>query len=328
MTQGESAMPIAEQQSPVISVLMAAYNCEAFIAEAIASIQRQTVSNIEMIVVNDGSTDGTLRIIESIASTDSRVRVINMPGNGGCVAAWNHGLDHCRAPYIARMDADDIAIENRLEKQLLFLERHPEIALVGGAVLTIDSQGKLIDLGGPSLIPLSQHAIARTLLLGTPCYHPCWFARRELYAALQGYRALVACEDYDFLLRAVTSGYKLANLPDVVMKLRKLPGQASSQLRNWKMHRYVIRLYRERAQRQQDSFNPEAAREIARSGRFAGRLHHLSVACLNRGFQSRRKWIKFFFLAAAALLSPWQARYFLDRLRARRICRSALDGGA
>src|ERR1039457_5253114 len=148
-----------------ISVLMAVYNVEAFVAEALASIQTQTYSDIEMVVVDDGSTDGTLRIVEKIASSDSRIKVVCAGRNLGLPLALNLGLTFCQAPFIARMDGDDIALPTRLEKQLYFLEANPDIALVGCAYSSIDQYGSPIPGAGISSKPVTQKAITRTMLL-------------------------------------------------------------------------------------------------------------------------------------------------------------------
>src|ERR1039457_740108 len=162
-----------------ISVLMAVYNVEAFVAEALASIQTQTCSDIEVVVVDDGSTDGTLRIVEQIASSDTRIKIVRAPRNLGLPLALNLGLTFCHAPFIARMDGDDIALPARLEKQLQFLEGNSDIALVGCATSAIDELGRPIPGLGVSLKPTNQESIARTLLLASPCSH-IWPARREV----------------------------------------------------------------------------------------------------------------------------------------------------
>jgi glycosyltransferase involved in cell wall biosynthesis len=316
----------AESAGPDVSVLMPAYNCRAFVGEAIASIQRQTLSNIEIVIVNDKSTDDTLQVVQSFAEADPRIRVINAPTNQGCAGALNLGLQHCRAPFIARMDADDVAMVDRLERQRAYLFHNPGVALVGGAVVSIDGQGRLMDKGRSPLIPIGDKTIAESLLFGPPCYHPSWFVRRELYAALQGYRLLIACEDYDFLLRAITSGYRLANLPDIVMKLRIRPERASSYmgLRQERLHRYVIRLYQERIKGGVDSFDAAAARSIANPGKLGVWIHNLGGKFVSRGFHSNHRSAKLFLLAVSAIVSPWHARYFFHRARTRWICRAQL----
>lgn len=235
-----------------VSVLMAVYNVEAYVAEALASIQSQTYTDIEMVIVDDGSTDGTLRIVEQIASADSRIKIVRAPRNLGLPLALNLGLAFCHAPFIARMDGDDIALPARLEKQLQFLEDNSDITLVGCATSAIDELGRPIPGLGVSLMPITQEAIARTLLLASPCYH-IWLARREVYDTLSGYREISVAEDYDFLLRAITTGFCITNLPEPLMLIRTRSGNISTRLEQRKAHYYIANLYRERMRNGQDS---------------------------------------------------------------------------
>jgi glycosyltransferase involved in cell wall biosynthesis len=181
-----------------ISVLIPAYNVERYVAESLASIQNQTIQDLEIIVVNDGSVDSTLTVVEQIAQCDPRIRVISADRNLGTAGARNLGLKLCGAPFIACIDADDIAMPDRLEKQLAFLEANPDVALVGSAMVGVSENGEPI---GISRVPLSKEEISNTLLMAPPCSH-IWLARREVYGKLAGYRAMAVAEDYDFLLRA------------------------------------------------------------------------------------------------------------------------------
>src|ERR1035437_722418 len=149
------------------------------------------------------------------------------------------------------MDGDDIALPVRLEKQLRFLENNSDIALVGCATSAIDEPGRPIPGLGVSLKPITQKAISRTLLLASPCSH-IWLARREVYDKLWGYRDIAFAEDYDFLLRAITSGFRITNLPETLMLIRTRSGNISSRLEQRKAHYYIINLYRERMRNGQE----------------------------------------------------------------------------
>lgn len=307
----------------VISVLMNVYNVEAYVAEALASIQHQTIRDIEVIVVDDGSTDGTRAIVEDIAATDSRIKVVGTARNQGISHALNFGLKFCAAPLIAKMDGDDIALPERLEKQLRFLEENPGIALVGCAASAIDPSGRLLPGLGVSRKPLSREAVASTILLSTPCMHV-WLARREVYDALSGYREMMVATDYDFLLRAAASGFQLANLPDVLMQVRTRPGNVSSRLEQRKAHYYLVRLYRERLRSGQDSFTPENYRRAVKPGALENSAFRLATRCLRAGVRAHSLALRYFLLALSALLSPWQARYFFDRIRFRFALRASM----
>src|SRR5436190_20057932 len=119
-------------QPPAITVLMPVFNAAAFVREAIQSVLRQTQADLELLIIDDASTDGSSAIIRSFS--DPRVRVITHQRNLGLVASLNDGLDQARGRYVARMDADDVMHPQRLEKQLRYLEEHVDIALVAAFV--------------------------------------------------------------------------------------------------------------------------------------------------------------------------------------------------
>ena len=111
---------------PAVSVLMPVFNAERYVGEAIESILCQSFADFEVVVIDDGSTDDSPNILAGLAARDSRLRVLRQ-GNSGVVAALNRGLKDCRAPLVARMDADDVAHPERLEQQLAFMKANPEI---------------------------------------------------------------------------------------------------------------------------------------------------------------------------------------------------------
>src|SRR6476620_6374719 len=122
-----------QQESPLVSVVMPVYNARKFLAKAISSIISQSLANFELIIINDGSTDGSPEIINSFASTDKRIHVISNPSPLGKAgdAAKELGIKMSKGKYIAIMDADDTAMPNRLEVQYNFMEAHPDIFLCG-----------------------------------------------------------------------------------------------------------------------------------------------------------------------------------------------------
>lgn len=304
-----------------VSVLLPVYNVEAYLAESLASIQSQTLSDIEVIIVDDGSTDGTRAIAERAAAADARVQVVAMLSNRGLVAALNQGLTFCRAPFIARMDGDDIALPTRLEMQLRFLEENPGVALVGCATKAINEQGKPIPGFGVSLKPSNERDIANTMLFSAPCLH-IWMARAELYEKLGGYRELRFAEDFDFLLRAVSAGFRISNLCEPLMLIRKRSGNLSSSVEQRKMHKYIVGLHRERMRYGKDSFSRESCERKTKGGGVEMALFRLSTRCLHLGVGSSNRVKRWSLAALSVLISPWQARYFLDRLRCKLILRA------
>ena len=205
----------------MISVLMPVYNAERYLAEAVHSILGQTWSALELIAVDDGSTDGSLEILRRIAATDPRLEVLSFP-NRGIVMALNSGLAIARGDLVARMDADDVASPTRLAMQARYMERHRECIALGGQVLRTDPQGWPI---ARSRLPLGHNEIEARLFAGEggALPHPTLMMRRADMIALGGYRVEAQwVEDIDLYLRAAEKG-RLANLPDVLLRYRRHP---------------------------------------------------------------------------------------------------------
>ena len=207
--------------APAVSVLMPVYNAERYVVEAVESILSQTFQDYEFLIINDGSTDGSLAILERYAAQDERIRLISRE-NRGLVVTLNEGIDVARAPLIARMDADDISFPRRFEKQVAFLETHPECVALGVSVLAIDAEGAVLGEGLNAKYT-SHEAIDGAHLqsvFGVIC-HPSVVMRREVLLSVQGYRPdYPVAEDVDLFLRLAEAG-RLANLPDILLKYRQ-----------------------------------------------------------------------------------------------------------
>lgn len=197
----------------------------AHLAAALDSIRRQSLADLEIVVVDDGSRDGTAAILAAAAAADARVRPIRQAA-AGIVPALNRAIEAARAPLLARMDADDLAMPGRLALQTAFLAHHPAVAAVGGACQLIDAGGRAVGLWRP---PTDPAAVAAGLMEGNCLSHPTVTMRREAVLQAGLYRAaFVQCEDYDLWLRLVER-HRLANLPEVVLAYRLHPGQATWQ---------------------------------------------------------------------------------------------------
>ena len=152
------------------------------------------------------------------------------------------------------------------------------------------------------------------MLLSIPCCHV-WLARRELYAALSNYREMPFAEDHDFLLRAVSAGFQLSNLTEPLMQIRTRAGQLSSRLQQMKAYYYIVSLHRERAKYGKDGFSLEHFNQAIKSGKVEESLFKFAQMSNQRGFQSRNTFMRFSLAGLSAILSPWQARYFIRRIR-------------
>jgi cellulose synthase/poly-beta-1,6-N-acetylglucosamine synthase-like glycosyltransferase len=206
---------------PKISVVMSVFNGDCFLRESVESILSQSLRDFEFIIIDDGSTDGSGAILDSYQEKDSRVRVLNQE-NRGLTAALNRGCQLARGDYIARMDADDIAGPDRLVLQLEFMEAHPEVAVLGGAVEFVDPTGKALN---KVRYPVGNREIQTALLDSSVLWHPTVLFRKAAFLQVGGYRNVIA-EDYDLWLR-IAEQFQLANLENVVLKYRVHPGQIS-----------------------------------------------------------------------------------------------------
>jgi glycosyltransferase involved in cell wall biosynthesis len=203
--------------TPAISVLMPVRNGERFLAEAVESILSQTFADLELVVVDDGSTDSTPRILERIAAADPRVVVSRREPGRNLSQVLNLAAELARAPLLARLDADDVALPDRLRRQTEFLAANPEVALLGGQALLIDEDGREF---GKAEYPLHDDELQAALPKGNPFVHSAVAMRREAFEAVGGYRVnFDHAEDFDLWLR-IAAGRRIANLPDVLAKYR------------------------------------------------------------------------------------------------------------
>ena len=133
--------------SPAISVILPVYNAEAYVREAVESILAQSFTDFELIIINDGSTDGSGAILRELAVRDTRIVLIERP-NGGLVSALNDGIESARAELIARMDADDVAMPERFALQHARMMEDPELAVLGSFIRIMDKTGNIMRIKG------------------------------------------------------------------------------------------------------------------------------------------------------------------------------------
>jgi glycosyltransferase involved in cell wall biosynthesis len=201
---------------------MPVFNGAAYLAEAVESVLAQTYADLELVAVDDGSQDDSRAILEGYAERDSRVRLLANERNLGISATLNRGWREARGTYIARLDADDVALPDRLARQVEFLDNHPAVAVVGGAAIIIDATGRR---GAIMRFPTRSAAIRSTLPRHNCLAHPSVTMRRAALEALGGYR-FDHVEDYDLWLR-ISERFQLANLPDPVILYRRHVDQIS-----------------------------------------------------------------------------------------------------
>lgn len=208
------------KDNPMISVIMSVYNEQVFIEEAVKSILDQTEHDFELIIVDDCSTDDTVKIIEGLS--DERVVLVRNEENAGLTKNLNKALEMTRGRLIARMDGDDISMPDRFSKQTEFLNKHPDIMLISCNTVTFGKQRLVSDIAG------SPEELKCTMLLRPVLAHPGFMFRRELYDKY-GFKYdehFRSAQDYDFAAR-VTRQFKIAVTPEVLLQYRAHKGQVS-----------------------------------------------------------------------------------------------------
>lgn len=202
---------------PKISVIMSVYNESVEeLTKSIGSIINQTYSNIEFIIINDNPNNNNIKVAVKEAN-DSRILYYENETNLGLIKSLNRAITFATGDYIARMDADDISKPNRLKDELMYMIDN-KIDLLGSFIEVIDEndivQKKIMKF------PKKKHQIEFFMRWGNCLAHPTWLVKKEVYKNLKGYRNVPNCEDYDFLLRAISYGYTIGNIPKVELSYR------------------------------------------------------------------------------------------------------------
>jgi hypothetical protein len=233
MTAAAASLPAGP--APAISVVLPVYNAERFVGAALDSIAAQSERDFEAIVIDDGSTDGSLAVMRRHVGGDARFRIVSRP-NAGLVATCNEGIAAARGRYVFRMDADDVSHSERFARQLAYLETHPECVAVGTRMLVADeTMLPIIAMIGSFT---HEEIDAENLRgAGSAMCHPSVAMRRDAVLAVGGYRAEYECaEDLDLFLRLAEVG-RLANLPEVLITYRQHLGSIGASRRRLQVER-------------------------------------------------------------------------------------------
>jgi len=211
--------------APLVSIVMPCFNAGRWLDAALDSLQRQTHRELEIVAVDDGSTDGTAGLLAQRARADPRVRPVRLERNVGPGAAANRGLAESRGRFIARLDADDVAMPGRLEAQLAFLQQ-TGVDLCGSWFVEF-GQG----IPRTTRWPHTEAAVKAGLLFQNPICHPTVMARRQVFERHPYRPDSRLAEDYDLFSRA-SAEFRLANVPRALVRYRRHPGQASQAWRD------------------------------------------------------------------------------------------------
>lgn len=205
----------------LISVVLPVYNGEKYLAEAIDSILQQTYTNFELLVIIDGSKDGSLAVAQSY--NDTRIKIFDLPQNLGLVGALNKGLELAQGEYIARMDQDDISLPDRFQYQIDFLKKNPSIGILG---TTAETFGRQIHV---QRMPATNTEIKLELVFKSPICHPTAMFRASVVKqfSLRYDPNFKDTEDWALWHNSASMGVQMANLPQVLLKYR-ISGQSTT----------------------------------------------------------------------------------------------------
>lgn len=215
---------------PIVSVVLAVNRDDGFLKTAIESVLTQSMASLELLIVANNCSDELWINLQREAVMDARVRLLRTP-LGQLPYNLNVGLQHARGEFIARMDADDIALPQRLERQLCFLRDNPAISVVGGNYQIIDEHDKVVDRPVP--LQLDPEKIYKQLPFESCMAHPSVMMRRADVLKVGGYAYGLFAEDWDLWLRMRRAGMRFANLPDLVLRYRIHSGQSTS-IQSWR----------------------------------------------------------------------------------------------
>ncbi len=221
---------------PLVSVVMSVFNAEKYLAEAIESILNQTFQNFEFIIINDGSTDSSLDITENYQKQDVRIILISRE-NRGLVTSLNEGIKRAKGKYIARMDADDIAMPTRLKDQVQYMEIHIDVGICGTGAIVFGEDKKEHEW----ILAREDKTLQTQLLFSSPLIHPSVMMRRDLVMKhkLFYHKDFIHAEDFELWTRFAEVS-KLANLNTPLLKYRILKNSASREADKNQEQRYEI----------------------------------------------------------------------------------------
>ena len=205
------------KSNPKVSILMCVYNGETYLQKAVESILAQTFKDFEFVIVDDGSTDSSWYILTEYRKKDARIVLIQNEDNLGLEKSLNKGIAATKGEYVARQDADDISLPNRLQLQVDFLDAHPEVGALGSAVEFIDPNGTVLR---QLELPTDDESIKSLLLINNCLWHSSMVIRKSLLQKLGGYdEKMLHAEDYDLWWR-IGRNSRLATLPEILLQYR------------------------------------------------------------------------------------------------------------
>lgn len=282
----------SSRSPPLVSVIIPAFNAEATLREALSSAMASTYREIEIIVIDDGSTDATAKLVAEFADRDNRVR-LHQQDNGGVSAAFNAGLTRARGDYVARLDADDLWHPRKLEKQIALLQLQPEAAFIYAFVRYIDGSGRVLRDAPQQRFP--RHAFCRSIYESLMGGNSSALMKRAAVEAAGGYdEALSSWEDLLLQLR-ILAAHPIAFVPEYLVGYRVRPQSLSADpenmLRSWREARQRIdRILPAAPHFVRRWSNARRCTELAESFAWRGQLHK-TAALLAEAASNDPVWV-------------------------------------
>jgi glycosyltransferase involved in cell wall biosynthesis len=196
---------------------MSVFNNRKYLGKAITSVLGQSYSNFEFVIVNDASTDDSIRILRRFAVKDKRIKLIDNKNRIGLTKSLIKALRYVKGKYVARMDADDISLPCRFAEQIKFMDKHPEVGLSGSWAILIDQKGKKLKL---KKMPTKNKDIVKEVIKANPFIHSTLIFRRSVFKEIGFYnKDFIYAQDYELILRLLKK-YKGANIPEPLILYR------------------------------------------------------------------------------------------------------------
>lgn len=205
-------------QGILVTVLMPCYNASRFLDDAMQSILNQTHKHLEILAIDDGSTDGTADMIRRYAESDSRVHPVFNEGNVGLIKTLNKGCGLANGKYIARMDSDDISQPDRIEKLVSILESDPSLSLASAGCFRLSESGQRLSRVHPKAC--ESKALKFVCFFSTPVLHPCVVFRASIIEKFNFDEEYLHSEDYEFFSRLLLGGHRFVNIDEPLYQLR------------------------------------------------------------------------------------------------------------
>ncbi|MGD6831735.1 glycosyltransferase [Sutcliffiella halmapala] len=215
-------------EKPLVTFMISTFNCDTTIDEAFESIANQTYKHFKVKIIDDNSKDLTLEKVKKWCELDDRFELINVHSvNTGLTSSLNEILDSVDTPFVARMDADDICMPERLEKQMKYLADNPDVSVLGTWAKDIDENGNFIK---ERRVPTDHQNIRKVIVKASPMIHPSVIMKTDHLKTLKGYNTNYrVAQDIDLWFRFIGRGYKMANLPEYLMLYRVITNHAKKR---------------------------------------------------------------------------------------------------